>query len=134
MLSLLAENELSQFFRSGSRFDYSNTGYVILASIIENVSGQTYGDYLLENIFEPLEMKDSFIYRFDEDSTKENQLAGYRRYGRRRHLEIPGTVNDRVVGDKNVYSTTEDMYRWILGLNDGKIVSPENVEDRKSVV
>lgn len=128
MLSLLAENELSQFFRSGSRFDYSNTGYVILASIIENVSGQTYGDYLQENIFEPLEMKDSFIYRFDEDSTKENQLAGYRRYGRRRHLEIPGTVNDRVVGDKNVYSTTEDMYRWILGLNDGKIVSPENVD------
>lgn len=128
MVELLAEHELPQFFKSGSRFDYSNTGYIILASIIEKVSGQSYGDYLNEHIFEPLEMKDSFVYRFDEDSVKENQLAGYRRYGRRRHLEIPGTVNDRVVGDKNVYSTTEDLYRWILGLNQGKVISPESLE------
>jgi len=128
MVELLAENDLPQFFKSGSRFDYSNTGYVLLASIIERVSGKTYAEYLHDHIFEPLAMKHSFVYRFEEDTIKENQLAGYRRYGRRRHLEIPGTVNDRVVGDKNVYSTTEDLYRWVLGLNEGKVISPESLE------
>jgi CubicO group peptidase (beta-lactamase class C family) len=123
VVQLLAEYKLPQFFRSGSRFDYSNTGYILLASLIEKVSGLSYSEYLDKNIFEPLKMKDSFVYSFDRDDIRENQLAGYRRYGRRRHLEIPGTVNDGTVGDKNVYSTTEDMYRWINALNNGEVVS-----------
>ena len=128
MIDLLAEYELPQFFRSGSRFDYSNTGYILLASLIERVSGLSYADYLDKNIFEPLKMKDSFVYRFDEDPIRENQLDGYRRYGRRSHLKIPGTVNDGTVGDKNVYSTTEDMYRWVTALNNGEVVSESSLE------
>ncbi len=43
-------------------------------------------------------------------------------------LKIPGTVNDAVVGDKNVYATTEDLYKWVEGLNSGKLLSEETVQ------
>ena len=128
MLNLMEEFNLPLFFYPGSMFDYSNTGYFVLASLVERVSGLSYGEYLESNIFSPLGMENSFVYRFGEDSKKENQLVGYRIHRGWRHIAIPGTVNDGVVGDKNVYSTTIDMFKWINGLNSGKILSKENVE------
>lgn len=123
MMDLMATNNVDRFFSPGASFDYSNTGYMVLASIVEKVSGKTYGDFVKANIFEPLDMKNTFVYRFEQDAIVENQLAGYRLYKRRWHAKIGGTVNDRIVGDKNIYSTTEDMLKWVQGLNSGKIVS-----------
>ena len=128
MVALLAEYDLPQFFRSGGRFDSSNSGYILLATIVERVSGQSFEDYMSEHIFKPLGMDDSFVYSFDHDTVKANQLAGFRRYGRTRKFEIPGTVNDGTVGDKNVYASANDLYKWITGLNNGLVVSPESLE------
>ena len=125
---MLEKHNVNRFFSAGRNFDYSNTGYFVLASIIEKVSGKSYGDFLKENIFEPLQMNDSFAYSFENDSIKNNQLAEYRIYKWRYHIEIKGTVNDAVVGDKNVYSTTEDLFKWITGLNAGKIISKESLD------
>ena len=127
MMQMLEKHNVNRFFSAGRNFDYSNTGYFVLASIIEKVSGISYGDFLKENIFEPLQMNDSFAYSFENDSIRNNQLAGYRIYKWRYHIEIKGTVNDAVVGDKNVYSTTEDLFKWITGLNAGKIISKESL-------
>lgn len=123
MIDMVSEHNLPLFFKSGSRFDYSNTGYFVLASIVEKVSGMEFGEFLSANIFKPLHMKNSFVYRSEKDSKDENQLKGYRLYRGWRHLEISETVNDAVVGDKNVYSTTEDLFRWINALNSGKVIS-----------
>jgi CubicO group peptidase (beta-lactamase class C family) len=119
---------VSNFFRPGRRFDYSNTGYFVLASIIEKISGKSYANFLKENIFEPLQMHDSFVYSYTYDPIRDNQLAGYRLYRRWRHLKIPGTINDAIVGDKNIYATNEDMLKWAVGLSSGKIVSKESLE------
>jgi CubicO group peptidase (beta-lactamase class C family) len=75
MIALLAQYDMPQFFRSGRRFDYSNTGYILLASVVERVSGQSFGDYVEENIFKPLNMDDSFVYSFDHSPIRNNQLA-----------------------------------------------------------
>lgn len=127
MMEMLENHNVNRFFSAGRKFDYSNSGYFVLASIIENVSGVSYGDFLKTNIFDPLQMKDSYAYSFEKDSIKTNQLAGYRMYKWRYHIEIKGTVNDGVVGDKNVYSTTEDLFKWINGLNNGEIISKESL-------
>jgi CubicO group peptidase (beta-lactamase class C family) len=82
---------------------------------------------LKKNIFDPLEMKNSYVYRFENDSIKENQLAGYRLYKGWRHLKIGSTVNDAIVGDKNVYTTAEDLFKWTNGLNTEKILTKESV-------
>lgn len=128
MMSMMSEHKLNLFFKPGSRFDYSNTGYFVLASLVEKISGMEYGDFLETNIFKPLHMDNSFVYRFEEDSIQEKQLDGFRLYRRRWHGKVSGTVNDAIVGDKNVYSTTEDMLKWINGLNSLKIISKESLD------
>lgn len=127
MMNLLETSSVQRFFKSGRNFDYSNTGYVVLASIVEKVSGMRFGTFLKKNIFDPLGMKDSFVYSFENDMVKTNQLIGYRLYRGWRHLKINATVNDAIVGDKNVFSTSEDLYKWTIGLNSGNLISQESL-------
>ncbi len=127
MMALLEASNVQRFFKPGRNFDYSNTGYIVLASIVEKVSGTSFSAFLRNNIFDPLGMDDSYVYSFENDSIKENQLAGYRLYRGWRHLKINSTVNDAIVGDKNVYTTIEDLYKWTLALNTGKLLSQESL-------
>ena len=128
MMQMLADHKVERFFRPGRNFDYSNTGYFVLASIVEKVSDMKYGNFLESNIFEPLQMSSSFVYSFENDSIGINQLSGYRVYRGRYHAEIGGTINDAIVGDKNVYATGEDLFKWINGLNSGKVISDKSLE------
>lgn len=128
MMDLMATSKVQRFFKPGSKFNYSNTGYFVLASIVEKVSNASFSSFVKKNIFEPLEMDDSFVYSYENDVVKENQLNGYRLYRGWRHLKINCSVNDAVVGDKNVYATSEDLFKWIVGLNNGKLLSRESLE------
>ena len=118
----------AMFFRPGRKFDYSNTGYFVLASLVEKISKSSFSNFLQKNIFDPLQMKNSYVYSYKNTPIKKNQLIGYRLYRGWRHLKINGTVNDAVVGDKNVYATNEDLLRWINGLNNGKLISKESLQ------
>lgn len=128
MMELLSSSNVQRYFKPGRNFDYSNTGYFVLASIVEKVSGSTFSAFVKKNIFDPLDMKESFVYSYENDSIKSNQLTGYRLYRGWRHLKINSTVNDAIVGDKNVYATSEDLFKWIVGLNNGKLLSKESLE------
>jgi len=128
MMELLASSNVQRFFKPGRSFDYSNTGYFVLASIVEKISRTSFSSFLKKNIFDPLEMKDSYVYSFENDSIKENQLDGYRLYRGWRHLKIRSTVNDAIVGDKNVYTTAEDLFKWTLGLNTGRVLTKESLD------
>ena len=129
MMDMLSKEKLNPFFRPGANFDYSNTGYFVLSAIVEKVSGQSFADFMDREIFKPLNMRQSFVYSFGQDSIREGQLSGYRLYRRRWHAAIPGTVNDAVVGDKNIYSTTEDLLKWVEGLNSGRLISEESLQE-----
>ncbi|MGK0446897.1 MAG: CubicO group peptidase (beta-lactamase class C family) [Polaribacter sp.] len=127
MMELLTSSKVDRFFKPGHNFDYSNTGYFVLASIVEKVSGTSFSSFLKKNIFEPLQMKHSYVYSFENDSIRKNQLDGYRLYRGWRHLKIPSTVNDAIVGDKNVYTTVEDLFKWTKGLNSGSFLTEESL-------
>ncbi|MEX1383147.1 serine hydrolase domain-containing protein [Lutibacter sp.] len=127
MMNLFETSNVQRFFKPGRNFDYSNTGYLVLASIVEKVSGNSFSSFLEKNIFEPLEMNDSFVYNSENKNVNNNQLYGYRLYKGWRHLKINNTVNDAIVGDKNIYTTSEDLFKWTLGLNNGKLVSQESL-------
>lgn len=127
MMELLTTSNVQRFFKSGRNFDYSNTGYFVLASIVEKISGTSFSSFLKKNIFDPLQMNHSYIYSFENDSIKKNQLDGYRLYRGWRHIKIPGTVNDAIVGDKNVYTTTEDLFKWTQGLKTGRLLTKESL-------
>ncbi|MDG1402730.1 MULTISPECIES: serine hydrolase [unclassified Polaribacter] len=127
MMTFLESSDVQRYFKSGRNFDYSNTGYFVLASIVEKVSGTSFSSFLKSNIFEPLQMKHSYVYSFENDSIKEDQLDGYRLHRGWRHLKIKGTVNDAIVGDKNVYTTAEDLFKWTHGLNTGRLLTKESL-------
>ena len=96
----------------GRGFSYSNTNYMVLASIIEKVSGQSYESFVHRNIFEPLGMHQTFVATTKNDSINHHRTAGYQ-WNRR----IPKDYYDDVVGDKGIYSTTGDLFRWYRALN-----------------
>jgi CubicO group peptidase (beta-lactamase class C family) len=127
MMELLTTSNVQRFFKPGRNFDYSNTGYFVLASIVEKISGTSFSSFLKQNIFEPLQMKNSYVYSFENDSIRENQLDGYRLHRGWRHVKIRSTVNDAIVGDKNVYTTAEDLFKWTQGLNSGNLLSKESL-------
>jgi CubicO group peptidase (beta-lactamase class C family) len=83
---------------------------------------------MTKNIFKPLNMQHSYVYSFETDSVRQNQLEGYRVTRGFKHYKINKSLNDAIVGDKNIYSTSEDLLKWILGLNSGKIVSDASLK------
>ena len=128
LMKVLPVSKAQRFFKPGRNFDYSNTGYFVLASIVEKVSGTSFHNYLKKNIFEPLGMKNSYVFSYQKDTVREKQLKGYRLYRGWKHISIGNTVNDAIVGDKNVYSTTEDLFKWTYGLNSGKFLTDESLD------
>lgn len=95
--------------KTGESFAYSNTGYMLLAMVIEKASGQTYESYLAENIFKPLGMENSFATR-----EKQKYLAdGTTNYPQKNNgkFKRPFDYYD-ALGATGVYSTLYDMYVW----------------------
>lgn len=128
VIKMIAEHKLNLYFTPGRRWDYSNTGYIILASITERISNKSFVDFMHENVFEPLEMHNSFVYSSSISNDKKDRLIGYY-YRGRRYRTIPETVNDGAVGDKGVYSTTEDLFKWDQALYNNTLVSEETINE-----
>lgn len=101
-------------------FKYNNTNYVLLALIVEKVSEQQFCDFLHQNIFIPLGMLDSWLY--DPNSTRASATKGYKSS---RWIEDQIVFTDGVVGDKGIYSTVRDLYKWDQALNSGNFIRPE---------
>ena len=128
MIETMAKNEMKPFFAPGQKFEYSNTGYFLLASILEKVSGLSFANFLKTKIFDPLNMNQTYVYTYPFDSIRTHQLIGYQVSRRGRAREIPPFLNDGIYGDKNVYSTTKDLFLWLKGLNEGKILSQNSLK------
>lgn len=102
------------------RFSYSNTNYALLALIIEKASGQFYGDYLRQTFFDPLGMKDTYVF-MPADSAK--SLPSFFYNGR----EYAFDFLDLVYGDKNIYSTVRDLLKWDQALHNGQLFKKETL-------
>jgi CubicO group peptidase (beta-lactamase class C family) len=110
-------------FEPGTKFNYSNSGYVLLGYLIEKISGQTYADFLQQNIFTPVGMKDTGI---DSNAAILPQRAqGYRRspHG----IEHDGYISMTIPFSAGaIYSTTGDLLKWEQALFGGKVLKPES--------
>ncbi|MFW5707608.1 MAG: serine hydrolase domain-containing protein [Bacteroidota bacterium] len=111
-------------FSPGTRFDYSNTGFVFLGLLIEKVSGQSYSDFIHKNIFEPLEMNRSYVYDLHQPVEISNRAYGYRIW-RGRHVIIPDDHLDGPLGDKGIFSTVYDLYKWDQALHRSELLPVE---------
>lgn len=128
VIAMMIKHELPLNFTPGKYFSYANTGYVVLAYIIERASGQFYGEYLKEHIFDPLGMKHTFAYSSVITRFNKEKLTGYRKRWRG-YRTIPETVHDGCLGDKGIYSTAEDLFLWDQALYTEQLVSKEILKE-----
>lgn len=111
VIDLMSKYKLPLFFAPGSRYDYSNTGYVMLATVVQRITGLTLNEFLQRRVFRPLDMRSTFVYSTSDSTVSRMQVDGFRAL-RRGYSRIIDSPHDGVVGDKGVCSTTEDMLKW----------------------
>jgi CubicO group peptidase (beta-lactamase class C family) len=114
---------LSTYFPPGSRFKYSDTAYVLLAIIVERISGVPYAKYIEHEIFKPLGMAGSRLYGGEGTKIKE-RAYGYTKSGGG-FKPNDQSKTSATLGDGCVYSSINDLMRWDEALTSGKLVGEE---------
>ena len=113
---------LTPEFPPGTRWNYSNTGYVVLGAVIRKVSGKFYGDLLRERVFAPLGMPTARV--ISEDAIVPNRAAGYRlEKGELRNQEwVSPSLN--TTADGSLYLSLLDLIAWDRGLRERRVLEP----------
>lgn len=112
-------------FQPGEKFEYNNSGYIVLGYIIELVSGETYEDFIKSHIFDKIGMNNSY-YATDRKVIK-NRAYGY-------HQKSYGYVNKSMISFSVPYasgslmSTLEDMLKWQNSLNQNLLLNKKETE------
>ncbi|MDE0740428.1 MAG: serine hydrolase [Planctomycetota bacterium] len=117
-------------FAPGKRWDYSNTGYMLLALVVEKISGVPFSDFLTRRIFAPLGMKNTVLFTPITPPVIENRAWGFR-------LSPDGgerLANDRnylnaMYGDGEVYSTAGNLLKWDQALYQTKLIPAAAVDE-----
>jgi len=105
-------------FPPGSKFEYSNAGFAVLAAILEEVTGKSYAQLLREHITEPFGMKDTGVER--SDAILPRMASGYAIARRATFMDM-----SFFFGSADLYSTAEDLARWDAALYSDKLLQPK---------
>jgi CubicO group peptidase (beta-lactamase class C family) len=126
----LLEREDRTYFAPGSAYRYSNSGYALLALVVEKASGEAFQEFLRQRIFEPLGMHDTLAYvrggpevphraygysEVDDDATG-GQAAG------KHWMRTDQSSTSAVLGDGGIYSSIDDLARWDAALYDDRLL------------
>ena len=121
----LLEQQTSGKVAPGSKWEYSNSGYAVLAMIVEKTSGKGFGQFLQERIFTPLKMTNTLAYE------KGKNEVPHRAYG---HSKIDGVWHETdqsptsaVLGDGGIYSSLDDLAKWDRALREHTLLSEEEM-------
>lgn len=117
----LLEREHRLYFAPGSAYRYSNSGYALLALVVERASGMDYPAFLHARIFEPLGMRDSLAYVPGGPEVPHRAVGHSKVDGHWQRTDQSAT--SAVLGDGGIYSTVEDLARWDAALDDDRLLS-----------
>jgi CubicO group peptidase (beta-lactamase class C family) len=120
VLALLKQQTTTKFV-PGTEWEYSNSGYAVLAMVVEKVSGKAFGEFLRERIFGPLKMQNTIAYE-----RAKNEVP-HRAYGHARKEagweQTDQSPTSAVLGDGGIYSSLDDLTRWDEALRDHRLLS-----------
>jgi CubicO group peptidase (beta-lactamase class C family) len=122
----LLEQQASAKFPAGTQWEYSNSGYAVLAMIVEKASGQPFGKFLQERIFTPLKMKNTLAYE------KGKSEIPHRAYGHSKKddawHETDQSPTSAVLGDGGIYSSIGDLAKWDRSLREHTLLSQAEMQ------
>ena len=107
--------------RPGRKFNYCNTNFVLLAMIIEKVTGESFPAYMKKTFFTPLQMTHTFVYANQDTLTPTPSFEWTGRYWDKDPF-------DCTYGDKNIYTTAEDLLKWDQALSSGQLFKKETLD------
>lgn len=125
VMQLIAEHKPNPYTKPNRVFHYNNSNYMVLAAIIEKVSGQKYSQFMAENIFKPLDMKNTAVYSKAEFDKIPVDVVGHDRNWRR---SVAQNFLDGPVGDKGIYSTIHDLYLFDRAMRKAKLLKTETMD------
>lgn len=138
IISIFSRYQPKILFEPNTKYEYSNTGYALLASIIEKVSGLTFANFLDQYIFKPLQMKNTLVYtrRFLPKQI-DNYAFGYVYFDSLKKYVLPDELEetkmvvwlDGIVGDGCVNSTVNDLLKWDRALYTNKLLSTAGMKE-----
>jgi CubicO group peptidase (beta-lactamase class C family) len=128
IVNLFAKHKPGINYLPNARFNYNNSNYVLLAYIVEKLTNMSFREYAQKHLFAPAGMSKTFIYDPNKSEMVANAALGYtpRRGG---YWQIPFDHLDGAVGDKGIYSTVEDMFKWDMALNSEKLVKQSTLQE-----
>lgn len=138
VIEIFRKNSIKLAFEPNTKYEYCNTNYLLLASIIEKVSGQRFVDFLQKSIFNPLKMKNTFVYTRRLAPRKiPNYAFGYTYISDLKKKILPDNFDyfkfvvylDGIVGDGNISSTVNDLLKWDRALYKNKLISKESLKE-----
>jgi CubicO group peptidase (beta-lactamase class C family) len=127
----IVEDHDGTYFAPGTKFRYSNSGYAMLALIIEAVSGRSYARFQKANIFGPLGMTNTVAFE-DGINTVPNRAFGY---AEENSSFVPKDQSpfSAVLGDGGIYSSIVDLFKWDQSLYTDKLISGAMLKDAYTV-
>ena len=130
MIKMLAEKKPEVYGAPDAGFFYNNINYALLATVVESASGQHFEDFMRERIFEPLGMTHSYIYSMRNESEVSmympTEVHGHEMY-RSGPVKTQNDYLNGVMGDKIMYSTVDDLYKFNLALDHQQLL-PESLQ------
>jgi CubicO group peptidase (beta-lactamase class C family) len=120
VLKLLKQQKTTKF-PPGTKWDYSNSGFAVLAMVVEKVSGQPFGDFLHARIFAPLGMRQTVAYEKGKN-TVSHRAYGHTHDGGAWHAQDQSPTS-AVLGDGGVYSSLGDLAKWDRALTHHPLLS-----------
>jgi len=122
----ILETQDSTYFAPGSSYRYSNSGYALLALIVERASGKSFATFLRERIFQPLLMTNTVAHE-EGVSVVPHRAYGYT-FENGRWNRTDQSQTSAVLGDGGIYSSIEDLARWDAALYDDRLLSDSSRE------
>ena len=142
VMEMLAQRKDTLFFQPGTKWKYSNTGYVVLACLIDKIWGMDYDKFMMKYIFQPLGMTHTYIYNTRRSTGKipSNYALGFVYSDSLEKYVLPDDLPrydyvyylDGVVGDGCVNSTTGDLFKWDQALYSNNLVSKATLDEMLS--
>lgn len=130
MIKMLAEKKPEVYGAPDAGFFYNNINYALLATVVESASGQHFEDFMRERIFEPLGMTHSYIYSMRNESEVSmympTEVHGHEMY-RSGPVKTQNDYLNGVMGDKIMYSTVDDLYKFNLALDHQQLL-PDSLQ------
>ena len=131
VLALLEKADTTKF-PVGTKWEYSNSGYCVLAMVVEKVSGKSFAQFLKERIFVPLRMANTLAYEKGKNEVP-NRAYGYTPQGNG-FRETDQSSTSATLGDGGVYTSVDDMARWDDALQHHTLLSEKEMQPALTAV